>query len=707
MDNEVYKNGNRSIDEASNIRNFYKVQVACAELQQCMKTLYECGVSNRELDEMATSASPVDVAIANSPAMRMAANLEDVRDPFDVLAMLEYFQFNPESNPVDDFIFYPVISDPKLENLAFIHRSYPNMDVKLSETEKTIMSNERLEFLGDSWLGAFVAHICYKKYPFADEGALSMMKSAIVNNGNLARLSEMLGFKERLKANIPKSKMKIKDKVSKHFADCVEAYIGALVVDRFGKDLQEIEDWIEALADEQFNSLGDEMLKKPLNRNAKGELAELFQFNTLNEKLVYEKLTDSSPFRVRAMLGPNVLAEGEGHNIREAEQRAAMAVLEDHALLQQYCPFELEDNIQQQQYTVEENSVEVNEEQETHIPADYPTRSTHVDSETIVTHTVEEIFPEESHMETSMPTPSQPKSTPAPAQPVNTPAIHKINPNVGNPQTTSAKPSVPKSVPINENDKENAPAAVSQNGKRDYDEISDITDEVMGRLSSMLSELVTSTVAEVTQRRKATRTADTTQEKGKPVNVQVTEEAVAGITKNAVIPETKEPSTPTYTPADTHTTAAATAIPVAAPKATPAANPTTASAPSASITSKYAKLPYTAPPFVPKSASKSSQPTPEPHIQPKPAAAPQAPANLTGEAVNNQAAQRLYAIMGSLKDFPEYSIYQEDDGMFHAVCMVKSSGQVLGEGMSRNKKNAKHAAAANALESSELKSLLG
>lgn len=701
----MYQNGNRSVDEASNIRNFYKVQVACAELQKCMKTLYECGMSTEELDNMAGSSSPVDQAIANSPAMRMAANLAEIRDPFDVSAMLEYFQFDPESNAVDDFIYYPVISDPKLENLAFIHKSFTNMNVKLTEAEKTVMSNERLEFLGDSWLGAFVAHICYKKYPFADEGALSAMKTAIVNNSNLARLSEALGFRDRLKANIAKSKMKIKDRFSKHYADCVEAYIGALVVDRFGSDLQEVEDWIEHLAEEQFRELGPEMSKKPLNRNAKGELAELLQYNTLNLRLMYEKLNESSPFKVRAMLGPHILAYGEGHTIREAEQRAAMIVLDDHDMLQKYCPFELEDNVEQPQYIVDDDVTDMEEQ----IAGEHTafktttTTETHVEAETVSAHTVEEVVPEELPVETPAPAPTETKTAKVPVDDNAAPRVQK--PNAQNIATDSANK---ENVPPVKKEKEdvkpattNVPAAER---KSNGDDISEITEEVMSRLSSMLSELVTTTVSEITMKRQAYDSSNKPSEEVKRMKVDVTEEVDVQVNEPEVAPEEPTPST----------IPAPSAVPAAVPeKSVPSTNTTQETAPvartpapSVTLSSRYAKLPFSAAPFVPTSASKPAPPPPQPYRPPTASSMLQPPLNPTGEAIDNQASQKLYAILGSLKDFPDYTIYQEDDGMFHAVCLLKSSGQVLGEGVSRNKKGAKHLAATNALQGAELQALM-
>jgi ribonuclease-3 len=55
-------------------------------------------------------------------------------------------------------------------------------------------SYERLEFLGDSLLGAFVALVIYERFPDLDEGALTRIKVALVSGGMLSRRAEELGF---------------------------------------------------------------------------------------------------------------------------------------------------------------------------------------------------------------------------------------------------------------------------------------------------------------------------------------------------------------------------------------------------------------------------------------------------------------------------------------------------------------------------------
>lgn len=86
--------------------------------------------------------------------------------------------------------------------------------------------NERLEFLGDSVLGAIVADAVFRAYQEKDEGDLSKIKSATVSERALAELARELGIGElvRLGNGEELSGGRNKDSI---LADTVEAIIAA------------------------------------------------------------------------------------------------------------------------------------------------------------------------------------------------------------------------------------------------------------------------------------------------------------------------------------------------------------------------------------------------------------------------------------------------------------------------------------------------
>ncbi|MGR4065104.1 MAG: ribonuclease III [Vulcanimicrobiaceae bacterium] len=71
---------------------------------------------------------------------------------------------------------------------AFVHESHAR--------ERGSVSNERMEFLGDSILGAIAADWVYRHFPGEPEGALTIRKAAIVNDGQLAATARRLGFSD-------------------------------------------------------------------------------------------------------------------------------------------------------------------------------------------------------------------------------------------------------------------------------------------------------------------------------------------------------------------------------------------------------------------------------------------------------------------------------------------------------------------------------
>jgi len=117
------------------------------------------------------------------------------------------------------FGFYP--GNIFLYKLAFRHKSVAQ------KQHGTLISNERLEYLGDAILGAVVAEFLFKLYPYEDEGFLTDMRSKLVSRVQLNKLSAKLGLDRLVQINASKSQY------SKSYkGDAFEAFIGALYLDK-------------------------------------------------------------------------------------------------------------------------------------------------------------------------------------------------------------------------------------------------------------------------------------------------------------------------------------------------------------------------------------------------------------------------------------------------------------------------------------------
>jgi ribonuclease III len=76
-----------------------------------------------------------------------------------------------------------------LLDVALTHDSYAH---ERSRTDRTMASNERLEFLGDAVLGHVVAAALYAGMPEGSEGALSRRRAALVSRDALAATAQRI-----------------------------------------------------------------------------------------------------------------------------------------------------------------------------------------------------------------------------------------------------------------------------------------------------------------------------------------------------------------------------------------------------------------------------------------------------------------------------------------------------------------------------------
>ncbi|HUY41693.1 MAG TPA: ribonuclease III [Candidatus Dormibacteraeota bacterium] len=109
---------------------------------------------------------------------------------------------------------------------AFAHESYAR--------EFACASNERLEFLGDSVLGAIAASWLFETFPDEPEGELTLRKAWIVNDAQIARTAGRLGFSQLVFLGAGMRKAGGAENTS-ILADAFEAFVGALYL-RYGME---------------------------------------------------------------------------------------------------------------------------------------------------------------------------------------------------------------------------------------------------------------------------------------------------------------------------------------------------------------------------------------------------------------------------------------------------------------------------------------
>lgn len=202
-----------------------------------------------------------------------------------------------------------------LLQLALTHRSYAN---EKGEPEHY----ERLEFLGDAVLGLCVSELLSKTQPEADEGALTRMRSALVNAEALARwarqekIGEAIALGKGARAGSEREQTNV-------LADAVEALVASVYEARGLEGARKLVEHVVREPMQEASRLG--------TRDPKSLLQEQVQSRGLPAP-TYRVRGVRGPqhdptFEVEVLVGDKPLGVGEGRSKRVAERAAALAAL--------------------------------------------------------------------------------------------------------------------------------------------------------------------------------------------------------------------------------------------------------------------------------------------------------------------------------------------------------------------------------------------
>ena len=200
---------------------------------------------------------------------------------------------------------------------ALAHSSYAN-----ERWHSSLMSNERLEFLGDSILGMLVADHLYRNFPDRPEGELTRMRADMVCEQTLASVAGRIDLGRHLLLGNGEEQGGGRSRNS-ILADAVESVIAATFLDG---GMAAARKFIQ-----QF-ILVEVPVTKLHNVDYKTALQELVQ-QKKNQVLSYRLTGESGPdhdkrFEVEVSLNGAVVGMGSGSSKKRAEQDAARAALE-------------------------------------------------------------------------------------------------------------------------------------------------------------------------------------------------------------------------------------------------------------------------------------------------------------------------------------------------------------------------------------------
>lgn len=210
--------------------------------------------------------------------------------------------------------------DTELLRLALSHKSHANEGRKRGVTKEDFvrLHNERLEFLGDAVLGLVVSDLLSERFPNADEGKLSKMRSSLVKEETLAQVARAIGLGDHILLGKGEQSTEGRNKDS-ILSSSYEAVLGAIYLDG-GLPA------VFVTVSGHFADLLGEAASLSQRHDTKTQLQEICQAR-FRRSPVYKVVAEEGPdhqkiFEVMVSVG-SFKRYGKGRNKKEAEQAAA------------------------------------------------------------------------------------------------------------------------------------------------------------------------------------------------------------------------------------------------------------------------------------------------------------------------------------------------------------------------------------------------
>ncbi|WP_309386498.1 ribonuclease III [Cerasicoccus frondis] len=206
--------------------------------------------------------------------------------------------------------------DPNLLEQALTHSS------RLQDFPEAT-DNQRLEFLGDSILGVFLAEALFQTYPDEREGFLARAKSVLAKGNFLAQLARELDLPPHLRLSEAERSQEGHTRDAA-LEDALEALIGAIYLDSDYPTTR-------ACLQQWFGDLPPRLKKRLAQDNPKGRLQEWIQAQG-QEQPAYTIVNETGPghareFTAEVAIQGVVHGSGSGASKKEAEEAAARSAI--------------------------------------------------------------------------------------------------------------------------------------------------------------------------------------------------------------------------------------------------------------------------------------------------------------------------------------------------------------------------------------------
>lgn len=206
--------------------------------------------------------------------------------------------------------------DERLLLEALTHKSFSN-------EHHLKYNNERLEYLGDSIIDFVIAYILFEKFPDSNEGLLSRLRAALVNEKELSNIARHIGLNkyiilgrgEQITAGCNKDSI---------LSNAYEAVIAAIFLD---SNIERVTKVIK----KHFSHKIDNINSEEIIQDYKTTILIYCQERYRNLP-TYELISQTGPehesiFEARIVINGNEYGRGKGRTKKDAEQEAAKAAI--------------------------------------------------------------------------------------------------------------------------------------------------------------------------------------------------------------------------------------------------------------------------------------------------------------------------------------------------------------------------------------------
>ncbi|MBE9179885.1 ribonuclease III [Oculatella sp. LEGE 06141] len=215
----------------------------------------------------------------------------------------------------------PTFRNSSLLHQALTHRSYVNEHVQTRE------HNERLEFLGDAVLNFLSGEFLYKRYPHKPEGELTPLRSALVDETQLAKFAIALNLDQPNVMHLGRGADLEGGRTNANLlSSTFEAIVGAYFLDT-GSSIEAVREFVTPL----FESVMPDLAISAPSVNVKSRLQE-WALKQTQENPKYIIVHQTGPdhakeFTAEVWISGKKYGKGNGRRKQDAEKAAAANAL--------------------------------------------------------------------------------------------------------------------------------------------------------------------------------------------------------------------------------------------------------------------------------------------------------------------------------------------------------------------------------------------